>query len=487
MSLSPRSGIIVFLAALMLAPTPVSAQWSANPASNLVLADGAADQVQAKIVARPDGGFYVSWFDSSSGYGVYLQRLDAGGNEQWAHGGILVAARDFSSTQDYGLDIDSAGNALLAFRYNDGSAIAQIVAQKVAPDGSLLWTAPGVFVSADAGGANSPKVAGAGNGSLAVAWSSSAGAVVVQKLDASGAALWTPAGVSVVPASGFFFLADVHGDSAGNVIVSWSAQLSFQDRELWAQKFASADGGALWGATPVKLFNGSGGAMQLGNFPPFIEDGAGGGVFVWYTVGVNAGTVRIQHVDAAGASRFAQNGLEASADTTRSHVEPSGAYDPVSGDIYALWRETDIATQGQIGVYAQRVDSSGARQWGSDGKVLVALSSVDQSQMRALPVGGGGLLAAWSSNMAPNPMPVRVARLASDGSYAWPAQIVDISTEANATSRLAAARSSNGFAAYAWTATGSGTPADIHAQDINLDGSLGNPVDPIFADGFDPD
>lgn len=481
-----RFAVTTCLAALMLTAMPATAQWSANPASNLVLAGGAADQVLAKIVARQDGGFYVSWFDSSSGYGVYLQRLDAGGNEQWAHGGILVAARDFSSTQDYGLDIDSAGNALLAFRYNVGS-IAQIVVQKIGADGSLLWSAPGITVSADAGGANSPKVAGAGNGDLAVAWSSSAGAVVVQKLDASGAALWVPAGVSVVPASGFFFLADVHGDSAGNVIVSWSAQLSFQDRELWAQKFASTDGGALWGATPVKLFNGSGGAMQLGNFPPFIEDGAGGGVFVWYTVGVDAGTVRIQHVDAAGASRFAQNGLEASADTTRSHVEPSGAYDPVSGDIYALWRETDIATQGQIGVHAQRVDSSGARQWGSDGKVLVALSSVDQSQMRALPVSGGGLLAAWSSNMAPNPMPVRVARLASDGSYAWPAQIVDISTEANATSRLVAARSSNGFAAYAWTATGIGTPADIHAQNINADGSLGNPADAIFANGFDPD
>ena len=99
------------------------------------VADRSGEQVQTKIVPTADGGCYVSWFDNSTGgYDVYLQRLDAAGVEQWAHNGVLVADRGFSSTQDYGLAVDTAGNALLAFR-DDSGANVQIAAAKVDPDG----------------------------------------------------------------------------------------------------------------------------------------------------------------------------------------------------------------------------------------------------------------------------------------------------------------------------------------------------------------
>lgn len=470
--------------ALLACVTPSAhAQWSSDPASNLVLADHAGEQVQPKMVATGDGGFYVSWFDSSNGYSVYLQRLGADGVEQWPHNGVLVASRNFSSTQDYGLAIDPDGNALLSFRFNDGGGVAQILAQKVASSGALQWGNPGVFVSTDAAGANAPKIASIGGGNVAVAWSDSNGAIRVQKLSAAGTPLWAANGVAVIPPTGFFFLADLHGDGAGNVIASWSAQLSFSNRQLWAQKFAAADGANLWGATPVKLFDGVGGAMQLGNFPPFVTDGAGGAVFAWYTVGVSAATVRVQRVNAAGSAAFAQNGVEASANAGQSHTAPSGAFDPVSGDTYVLWRETDIATQGQIGVYAQRIDSSGARLWGSDGKVLVPLAALDQSQLLALPA-PGGMLAVWASGSSPNAMPIRVARLANNGSYVWPATTVAISTAPTSVSRTVGAISSNGFAAFAWTATGASFTGDVHAQNINMDGSLGDP-DTIFGHGFE--
>ena len=467
---------------LLLAAMPALAQWSSNSANNLVIADNSGEQVQTKMVATADGGFYLSWFDSSSGYGVRLQRLDAAGNEQWAHNGVLVASRDFSSTQDYGLSIDTAGNALLAFRFHDGGGIAQILTQKIAPNGSALWGSPGVFVSADASDANSPKITGTSDGNAAVAWSDSAGAIRVQKLSAAGAPLWAGSGVSLVPPMGFFFLADLHGDNAGNVIAAWSAQLSLQSRQYWAQKLASANGASLWNAGHVKVFDGTIGALQFGYFPPFLSDGVGGAVFVWYFVGVSAGSVRVQHINASGVAAFAQNGIEASTNASQSHVSPSGAYDPVSGDIYALWRETDIATQSQIGVYAQRIDSSGALQWGAGGKVLIPLAGTDQTQMSALPA-AGGVYAAWASGSAPNPQAIRVTRIGSDGNFVWAGNILDISTAPNSVSRLTGAISSSGYAAYAWTASATGGD-DIHAQNINPDGSLGN-AGALFQNGFE--
>lgn len=469
-----------------LLAVPAFAQWSDDPAVNLTIANRSGEQVQPKIVATADGGFYISWFDNSSGgYDVYLQRLDAAGKEQFAHNGVRVADRDFSSTQDYGLDVDAEGNALLAYRLNDADGIAQIAAQKIAPDGSLLWSADGVLLSRDSEGANSPKIAAAGDGSIVVAWSSSAGAILAQKLDATGAAQWAKAGMSLLPPSGFFYLADLHGDAAGNAIVSWGAQLSMFDRELWAQKLAASDGSPLWGVNPVKVFDGTNGALQFGYFPPFIADGEGGAVFVWYTV-TTMGSVHVQHILANGSAVFPQNGVDASIDATQNHFEPAGAYDATTGDIYAIWRETDALTQSQIGVNAQRIDSTGTRQWGDGGKVLVPLGSSNQSQVRALPL-AGGVLAAWASNDGPNPMPVHAARLDAAGSYAWPGEVVDIKTAATDTSRLAAALSSDGYAGWVWTDDNGAGAGDIKAQNVRFDGTLGNPApdDSIFANGFE--
>lgn len=476
------SRFVILLAAL--SSMAAHAQWSSDPASNLVIADRSNEQVQPKLAATADGGFYVSWFDNSTGgYDVYLQRVDAAGNEQWPHNGVLVAARDFSSTEDYGLDTDTDGNALLAFRYNV-SGVTQILAQKVAADGSLLWGDPGIVVSNEPNAAHAPKISGLGDGNVAVGWTSEDGPVVIQKLDGDGNVLWAPGGVSMVPSSGIFFLADLHGDADGNAIVSWVPYIG-TSHDLWAQKLAAADGSNLWGADPVQVFNGTGGALQFGNFPPFIYDGAGGAVFVWYTVSAT-GQVHAQHVMANGSPAFAQNGVLASTNTMRNHFEPAGAYDPATGDIYAVWRETD-GTQTHFGVYAQRIDNTGARQWTDNGKALQSLSLLDQSEMVALPVAGGGMLAAWASNDAPNPMPVHVARLAADGSYVWAGNVVDITTEPNDIGRLTGALSSQGYAAYAWTASAASFAGDIHAQNINFDGTLGVEVnDVIFSDGFDP-
>jgi hypothetical protein len=52
------------LAALLL-PLPALAQWSKTPDANLIVGDGPSEQVQPKLAALGDGGFYVSWFDNA--------------------------------------------------------------------------------------------------------------------------------------------------------------------------------------------------------------------------------------------------------------------------------------------------------------------------------------------------------------------------------------------------------------------------------------
>lgn len=466
---------------------PALAQWSSDPAVNTVVADGAGDQTMPKVVATPDGGFYVSWLDAPGAYDVRLQKLDASGRALWPHNGILVADRGFSFVYDYSLSVDSAGNALLAYHCcENNSADEHIVAQRVSPSGEIQWGPNGITVSTSGEGGLVSRIAGTTDGGAVVAWANSASHVRAQKLDAQGAPAWTANGVALVPTAGRYLLADLQPSNDGSAIVSFQAQISNFNRQLWTQKLASADGSPLWGAAPLVISDNSAGIMQLGYFPPFVDDGAGGAVYTWYVVsGVNGGNVRVQHVDAAGAKRLAANGLDVTTDATRSHYSPAGFYDRASGDIYAVWQDVRITpTQRYYGVGAQRVDATGARAWGDSGRELVASDlPVANSQFTALPAPGGGMLAGWAVESFPAPMSLTVARVAPNGDYVWATPNTIVKSPATNVSRAAAVAAAN-YAVYAWSDAVSDGEGDIRVQNLNYDGTLGD-AETIFANGFD--
>ncbi len=463
----------------LVAASGARSQWSENPAANLALADRSGDQVQAKLLATADGGFFVSWFDNSTGgYDVTLQRLDAAGNEQWAHDGVLVLDRGFSSTQDYGLGIDVAGNALLAFRDDSGPA-TEITAARVDPDGTLLWGASGIQVSSAGGFVAAPKIVGTSDGNIVVAWTHDAD-IVLQKLDPSGTPLWG-SGVTFSPPAGSYSVSDLHPSDSGTAIVSFTHLTgSFPSPiHLFAQKVDAATGAVLWGASHVPIYNVPGGSLQIGNFPPFVGDGVGGAVFAWYTSSPSL-QCRGQRVLANGTEAFPHQGVELSTNGSRLRVSPSVAWDPVAQEIYAFWTEENTS-QSQFGLYGQKIDSSGTRQWTDDGKELVALGSEQITNVRAFLFGADPAV-AWARTIAFGNQPIHAARLDSAGDFVWTPAIADLATSSTGTSRIAAAVSAVGFAALAWQDGDSGV-ADILAQNVNADGSLG--FAGIFADGFE--
>ena len=484
----PLAGVL----GVLLGSAPALAQWSTDPAASLIVSDIAGGNAQAKIVPTPDGGFYVSWFSDTGGYDVHLQRLDAGGNALWPHNGILVADRSYDFTYDYGLAVDADGNAFLAYNCcANNSADEHIAVSKVQPDGTLAWGAAGVTVSTADEAIYNAYVTAATDGTLVVAWAADSG-VRAQKLDEDGQPQWVDGGIDLVhPTAALKLLGGVEPAEDGNVIVSWSNQ-SGSAHVLTAQKLATADGAPLWGDNAVKVFGGQGN-LQFGYYPPFIADGAGGGVFYDYdAVGVRF-VARVQHLDANGQPLLGANGVIATTDDTMDHTNTSAAYDPTSGDIYVTWRDNYTSDDFQTydGVSAQRVDAAGNLAWGDTGKVLVAPSvSTDGtgtiSNLIALPA-PGGFLASWVTGAIPAvDQPLTVAGLASSGDYLWTQQTVALKTTGY-TGDVVGTIGSSGFAAYAWPDgdDGAGT-STIAAQNLNFDGTLGSEVtDTIFANGFD--
>ena len=463
------------LGALIL-PAVLVAQWSSDPAANLVLSDRSGEQVQPKIVATDGGGAYVSWFDNSDGgYDVYLQRLDGAGVEQWPHNGILVLDRGFSSTQDYGLDIDTAGNALLAFRDDSGTDV-QITAARVSPQGDLLWGASGIQLTATTDFVAAPKIVGTSDGSSVVAWTQDT-TTVAQKLDGDGMAQWG-GGVVLTAATGGLSLSDLQPSNGGGVVLSFvQSGGGASPRHLWAQKLDAA-GALLWGAGHVQVYDAGTGSLQFGNFPAFVTDGAGGAVFSWYTSSPSL-QVRAQRVDASGTELFAHNGVEGSTDATRNRVSPAVAFDPTSQQTFLFWLEANGA-QSQFGVWAQKLDAAGVRQWGDAGLEVVPLGNSQQSFLHVDTVADGAR-AVWIDSLSFDNDPIRGIRLDGAGAPVWDPAMVDLATSPSASSRLAGTTSSTGAGLYVWA--DDDTASNILGQNLNADGTLGPAV--LFADGFE--
>jgi hypothetical protein len=459
------------LVPLVLLAVPLdraAAQWSSDPAANLVAVDRAGEQTQPKLAPTADGGFYLAWFDNDAsgspafGYDVYLQRFDAAGVEQWAHNGVRIADLGLSSTTDYDLDVDASGHALLAFQDDRGTG-TQITAARVDPAGNVAFD---VAMTSTTDFVANPKITGASDGEIVVAWIQAA-SVRVQRLDASGTPQWTE--LVLLPATGSYATGDLDAADAGTCILSLVHQTGgfSSPRHLRAQKLA-ADRSFLWGAGHVAVFDG--GSLQFGNFPQHVPDGSGGAVFAWYSASP-ALECFAQRIDAGGSELFPHGGTAVSTLAGRVRVAPAVAFDAAAQATYVAWVEKN-STQSLCGVGAQRLDASGVRQWGAGGAELVPLGASAIGEIECLVLGGGGgdVACTWTASPAFGQDVARATLL--DGSGSTNVPIFDLSSTPAVKYRFEAATSAYGHGILAWRDERGADP-DVYLQDLLPDGTLG--------------
>ncbi len=469
--------VIRCLVGVILLSSAAWAQWSSDPSKNLALSDiSGADQVQPKVLPLPNNTWYVSWFNNNpndpppNGYDVYYQLLSPGGVEQFPHDGVQVAKLTLSSTEDYGLAADGGGNALLAFLDDRSDPNnPQVTAAKMSSSGQPLWGASGVALTFDPGSHADPKIAATSDGNVVVAWTTD-DHVVLQKLDANGRPLWTGptvlSGGIIVGEPGYnYLLADMHASDNGSVIISWVRYKGFYgNKYLYANKVSST-GQLLWGAGHVKVYDG--GSLQFGEFPYFLSDGNGGAVFAWYSSSPSLQCFA-QHILSDGSEAFPHNGSEASTDSLNIRVSPAVSYRASTQETFLFWTEED-SNQVYNGIYAQKFNPSGARQWSDTGLVIVPLGTDSQIFAQTVQIGTGAL-AFWFDQPGYGSGTIQAVKLDGTGAFVCPQ--FGVSTASADKSQLSAGIASSGLAALAWEDDRNGEN-DIFIQNVNPDCSLG--------------
>ncbi len=467
---SPR--VVVTCALLVLASAPVLGQYSSSNTSNLPVADLGSEQVQPKVRATSDGGCYVAWFDNAGGgYDVKLQRLNARGYEQWAHNGVLIADRSVSSTVDYDLIVDSAGNAVIAF--NDDRATPggnqQVTVQKVSPAGTLLWGA-GSTITNDANFKGNPRVCQLSTGDYVVGYSTLNTQIPIQRLDSNGVPqLGAP--VVLQEAGHYMSLTDLQPDSAGNFIALWvrgsTTNPNTSSKALYTQKY-DASVAPLWNAgTSVIVFNTT--SIQNGYFPTMIPDGAGGAVYGWYETG-GSRNAYIQHVLSTGALKFASPVANTGVTAGRIRISAGLAYDPVGGNYFLASTESATPTQGNYSVIVNKIDSAGARQWTDTGVLILPTGTGNQSGfVQCVATPDGGCMVFGQDSRSALTGVVFGAGVKPGGAVDW--SILPCAVDSGK-ARLNVAMSTAGYALLAWTNGPSGS-GDVLVQNVNTDGTLG--------------
>lgn len=460
----------LFLVLLLVIGITVSAQWSTNPAVNNVISDLSGEQVLSKIGVCSDGNIYIAFFSNQTGfYNVRIQKLDSQGNELWPHNGILVFNDSTDSwVSDWDMAVDATNHAVLTFSEVENGNW-NTVAYRISPSGESVWGVNGVALSNNAEMNAAPKVICTPAGNSIFAWSSG-DIIIMQKLNAAGQKQWGLNGINVTTANRTSWpqLMPVGNDDFIMKYFDDSGSVPYPVRTIYAQRYNSA-GNGVW-SSPA-LVSDAGGISGWNQIFPFINDGSDGFYIAWHDDRDNnlRASVFVQHVNSSGQVVYPADGVEASTASSFNHFYPYLACPPNSTDVYVFWNEMNT-DQDLNGIFGQKISSSGNRMWGNTGMTFIPLTAATITPWGA-EYSPDDMVLLYSEGDAVNEN-LKAMRIATDGSFAWPAQFITISSAVSSKVHIELSEFNNGQWIVSWEDNRVDSD-DIYAQNFSIDGTLG--------------
>jgi|GEM_PF-1120109 len=411
-------------------------------------ATGASSSAKSNLTMIPDGtgGVILSWQDSRnfsaanpSNSDIYGQRIDAAGLPVWALNGVRLTAADNSisnktiSALEILVNTPSTTKGVVVFQdnrngnvdlyaqtfslatgalawtadfpihgttiaetqnqqsvVNDGEggfyvgwqdlrsgagSTADVYAQHVLDAGTTGsiptangWPADGKVISAQAFAQLQPQLVSVGTSGFVLAWTdqrggSGNGDIYINRYNSDGTVAWAAGEVALTNLSGNQSNPQII-ETNGNYIITWSdARAAPSNRDIYAQGVTST-GTLLWSTAT----NGVPIAVVSGNQPAnvsatsiglsIVSDGFGGAIIVWDDARNNAtsGTdIYAQRINSSGAVEWATNGVQVS--TAAGTQTMPVAVQSNGGRALVAWRDSRNATLGDV--YGARLQSNG--------------------------------------------------------------------------------------------------------------------------------
>lgn len=445
------------------APGYLVVPWTVENPDNLVVSPGTHSKLSPFIADDGQGGAIIVWQDArnGSGWDIYAQRVNGTGAVLWAEGGVPVVAT--ATTQhEQRVASDGAGGAIIVWADGRNGLQSDIYAQRLSSAGVPQWAADGVPVVTASGHQVSPRLISDGAGGVILSWRderSGSYSPYVQRFDSAGEAQWVDGGVALNSTGGALdSTVELVADGTGGALAVWA-----DDRhgtvDLFAQRI-DANGTIQWVDGGVPISTASGDQRR----PQVVSDGSGGAVLVWEDGRFGERDVYAQRIDSAGATHWTADGVVVSAaagDQRQLSVAPDG-----SGGAIIVWSDLRV-TAGDI--YAQHVDSAGASLWAADGMAVSAAAGLQQMPVVAAD-GAGGLVVAWEDRRdSADGSNIYAQRLTSAGRTQWTVDGLPVTTAIRTQYEPKLIADPTGGAIVVWSDGRSGNYG-IYAQGVTVTG-----------------
>jgi hypothetical protein len=389
---------VAALLPLLIAPLAAHAAW--NPDGNPVCT-AVPSQAETRAVSDGTGGLIVTWTDlRNGGWDVYAQRLNAAGEPMWAPDGIPVCIA--RGDQDPLLMVsDGAGGAVVVWHdYRCGSSV---YAQRIDVSGAPVWSPNGVPVTVTSAGQWDPRAVPDGAGGVIVVWLDGRGGCYGQRIDAGGQRRWGADGVLVTTGSNV----SLDADGAGGAVLAFT--LYGGPAYIIGVQAVDSSGSSRWpGGMPV--CNSGSNADQSA----ILSDRAGGAIVTW-TDG-RAGNyphIFAQRIGSAGAPQWTLNGI-ALCDANGGQDSPAIVTDGGHGAL-VVWLDHRYGSS--VAIFGRRIDAAGDTLWQTYGNPI-CVESGTRSGQRLLADGAGGAIVAWQDGRNGR-ADVYAQRVAGDGRLHW--------------------------------------------------------------------
>jgi hypothetical protein len=362
---------------------------------------------------------------------------------------------------------DGKGGAIFAWLDQRGGAGTDIYVQRLNSQGVPQWTDNGVALCTAISTQDNLVIVSDGQGGAYVVWRDFRGSspdIYAARVLTDGALPWTANGVAVCTPDAVQQIAPAATlDAQGFLVVAWQDLRPGATYDIYAQRLNSS-GVVQWAASGAPVCT----APNHQQVPTICADLSGGTFIAWTDDRALIGPdIMADRILSTGASGWVTNGsvvCNASGTQSAPQLVPDG-----SGGGIVAW--IDNRATGED-VYAQRFNASSTMLWVANGLALCTATNT-QAAPRAISDGLGGAIVTWLDNRGATPSDLYAQRVTQAGAIQWTANGVLIQDApvalGNVPQQIVSDR--QGGAIIAWSEDRYGDD-DLFLQRVSASGSL---------------
>lgn len=370
--------ICVFLATCV--SEKLYSQWSNDPASNTIIADGGLNF--ANIKASNDF-YYVSYFKYVDGISLpFLSKVDYSGYKKWGIADVLITDIDLPSYPgQYDLQVDSEGNAIIALQNEILNEVNNYISiYKISPSKVFLWGNDGIRFQPPGDIKLEPSICLFPDNSfalMAAAYNENGQAgsfqIWISKYTTDGDQEWENEYVNISSELGAVVPIGLTRGTDNSLIVLYHITFS-EDDEVYACKIDQY-GEKAWETDRLL----SQGGLGMGSKFNYCQGEDGEAYVAWTTYNSPVGNTRVNMRGIYGdGSLLWENHPIIPSDLDQCQNSPTICGPDSKGCMYILWSSCDINPGEKYTLMGQKISPEGELLWDSKGITIAEGNSFSQ-------------------------------------------------------------------------------------------------------------